>query len=151
MSESKIILPHILIVDAPYYTHIADHLLEGALFSLSGKATYDKINVLGALEIPLAISLYSELDKYDGFIALGCVIRGDTSHYDIVINESARAIMDLTIHKKLAIGNGILTTENEEQALCRAKIDDLDKGGFAAKACLSMIEHRKFVLSNLKK
>lgn len=140
MSDSN---PHILIVEAPYYTHISEYLIEGVLFALEGQATYDRIQVAGALEIPSAVAIYEETKKYDGYIVLGCVIRGETTHYEIVSNESARAIMDLTISQKLAIGNGILTVENEEQALRRARMDDLNKGGGAALACLNMIAHKK--------
>ena len=140
MSDKK---PHILIVEAPYYTHISKYMLEGVMDALKDKATYDCISVAGALEIPSAIAIYEETGKYDGFIALGCVIRGETTHYEIVSNESARAIMDLTISQKLAIGNGILTVENEDQALRRARITELNKGGGAAMACLDMIAHKK--------
>ena len=139
--------PHLLIVEAPYYEHISEYLIEGVLFAIEGQATYDSVKVAGALEIPAAISLYAETQKYDGFIALGCVIRGETTHYEIVSNESARAIMDLTINQKLAIGNGILTVENEDQALKRARMDELNKGGGAAAACLDMIAHKKNALS----
>ena len=133
--------PHILIVQSPYYQHIADYLLQGALAELTMRATYDIIQVAGALEIPAAIAFYADTKKYDGFIALGCVIRGETTHYEIVSNESARGLMDLTIRHKLAIGNGILTVENESQALKRANPREMNKGGGAATACLNMVEH----------
>lgn len=137
---AKIKLPHILIVEAPYYQHIADSLKEGAVNVLEKNATYDLISTTGALEIPAVIAVAHETKKYDGYIALGCVIRGETTHYEIVSQESARGLMDLSIKKKIAIGNGILTVENEAQALKRAKINELNKGGDAAKACLTMIE-----------
>ena len=137
--------PHILIVEAPYYKHISEFLFDGVTETLKDNATYERIEVCGALEIPAAIALYNETGLYNGFIALGCVIRGETTHYEIVSNESARALMDLTINKKMAIGNGILTVENEEQALRRARISDLNKGGGAAEACLDMIMHIKNV------
>lgn len=140
MSNKK---PHILIVEAPYYTHISELMLEGVTDALKDKATYDRITVAGALEIPSAIAIYEATKKYDGFVALGCVIRGETTHYEIVSNESARGIMDLTISQKLAIGNGILTVENEDQALRRANMNALNKGGGAALACLDMIAHKQ--------
>ncbi|MEM6603176.1 MAG: 6,7-dimethyl-8-ribityllumazine synthase [Pseudomonadota bacterium] len=135
-------LPHILIIEAPYYTHIAADLCNGAQAALHQKATFDIIQVPGALEIPAAVKIYADTGLYDGFIVLGCVIRGETSHYDIVAGESARAVMDLTVQNSLAIGNGILTVENEAQAIQRAKIDQLNKGGGAAEACLAMIHHK---------
>jgi 6,7-dimethyl-8-ribityllumazine synthase len=102
--------------------------------------------VPGALEIPLVLGQAAEAQKFSGAapdylgaVALGCVIRGETTHYDTVCNESARGIMDLTTRKNLAIGNGIITVENEKQAWARAKPDKLDKGGGAAEACLTMI------------
>lgn len=136
-------LPHLLIVEAPYYQHIAEYLFEGAVFALDGKATFERIKVFGALEIPVAIKFYSQTQRYDGFIALGCVIRGETSHYDIVSEQSSRALMDLGMFHDLVVGNGILTVENEAQALRRARMDDLNKGGDAAMACLNLIEHKQ--------
>ncbi len=131
----------ILIVEARFYTKISDLLLQGAKAKLQEmKVEFDVVNVAGALEIPALIAIAAESKKYDGFIALGCVIRGETSHYDIVANESARGLMTLALEKKLAIGNGILTVENEAQALVRADIKQKDKGGFAVGACLQMIE-----------
>ena len=127
----------ILIVEARFYNDIADQLLGGAKNALKSEGyQFDVVTVPGALEIPAAINFAA--DKYAGFVALGCVIRGETYHFDVVSNESARGIMDLTINKKLAIGNGILTVENEEQAFLRAK--ELDKGGFAAKTCIELIK-----------
>ncbi|MEM1318048.1 MAG: 6,7-dimethyl-8-ribityllumazine synthase [Pseudomonadota bacterium] len=141
-------MPHILIIDAPYYTHISKGLVDGAAAELKERgATWDRIDVPGVLEVPAAISMALEGmamggKHYDGFVTLGCVIRGETAHFDIVAFESARAIMDMTIAECLALGNGIQTTENEEQALRRADPNDLNKGGHAAAAALDMIELR---------
>lgn len=127
----------ILIVEARFYDHLADMLLEGARAALAeAGAEVDVVTVPGALEVPGAIALAA--DHYDGFVALGCVIRGETYHFEIVSNESARGIMELTL-TGLAIGNGVLTVENEAQALARARRDGGDKGGGAAKACLAML------------
>ncbi len=129
----------ILIVEARFYPHISDLLLSGAITALKESGyNYEIINVMGALEIPATIALAKS--KFDGFVALGCVIRGETSHYDIVANESARGIMQLTLTDKLAIGNGILTVENENQAIVRADPKQKNKGGFAAMASIKMIE-----------
>ena len=141
--------PHLLIVEARFYDDMADALLEGARVALEeAGATYDVVTVMGALEIPPAIAMAldaadDEGTVYDGFVALGMVIRGETYHFDIVANESSRALMDLAVSESLAIGNGIMTVENEEQAWARARRSDKDKGGFAAKAALTMIELKK--------
>lgn len=136
--------PRVLIVEARFYDDIADALLEGATLALNkAGAAIETITVPGALEIPAAIAWAGETGRYDGFVALGCVIRGETTHYDIVSNESARGLMDLTISRGLAIGNGIITVENEDQAWARAKASDLDKGGGAAAACLAMMALKK--------
>ena len=141
--------PRILIVEARFYDGLADALLEGATAALTeAGATYDVVTVPGALEIPAVISFALDAASvdgvdYDGFVALGCVIRGETYHFDIVANESCRAIMDLTVGEALAIGNGILTVENEAQAWARARKSEGDKGGFAARAALTMIDIRK--------
>ncbi len=134
----------ILIIEARYYEGISDSLLEGALNVLQQPGVeVTKVTVPGALEIPHVIA-YAEAAKsgFDGYVALGCVIRGETTHYDYVCQESARAIMDLAVNKQLAIGNGIITVENEDQAWARAKKDKKDKGGFAANAVLKMIKIR---------
>ena len=140
----------ILIVEARYYAHIADEQLRGAKAVLAAAGCeVDVVTVPGALEIPGAISLAEDCGhrptgvRYDGFVALGCVIRGETYHFEIVSNESARGLMDLTVGRKLAIGNGILTTENEAQALARARVDEGDKGGGAAQAVLEMVNLRR--------
>jgi len=135
----------VLVIEARYYEGISDALLEGALDVLQ-KAGVEvtKVTVPGALEIPHVIS-YAHAAKsgYNGYVALGCVIRGETTHYDYVCEESARALMDLAVDYQLAIGNGIITVENEAQAWARAKKDEKDKGGFAANAVLKMIKIRK--------
>ena len=138
-------MPHVLIVNSPYYEHVSEELVAGAVAALEeAGATYDQVNVPGVLEVPAAVSMayYGENseDDYDGFVVLGCVIRGETTHYDIVANESARALMKLVVEEALAVGNGILTVENEAQALTRAKRTEKDKGGDAARATLAMIE-----------
>jgi 6,7-dimethyl-8-ribityllumazine synthase len=127
----------ILIVEARFYGHLNDLLLEGARTAIEAAGhAHETITVPGALEVPAAIALAA--DRYDAFVALGVVIRGETYHFEIVAGESARAIMALTLDG-LAIGNGILTVENEAQALTRARPDEKDKGGEAAKAALAML------------
>ncbi|MFS8054712.1 6,7-dimethyl-8-ribityllumazine synthase [Rhizobium sp. BR 317] len=124
---------------------MADALLDGAKTALDeAGASYDIVTVPGALEIPAAIAMALDGGDngnvvYDGYVALGMVIRGETYHFDIVANESSRALMDLAVSESLAIGNGILTVENDEQAWARARRSDKDKGGFAARAALTMI------------
>lgn len=142
-------MPHLLIVEARYYDELSDALLEGARTALIGAgASFDIVTVPGALEIPAAIAFAVEGQReYDGYVALGCVIRGETHHFDIVANESSRGLMDLAIGRGLAIGNGILTVENEGQAWARARRSEGDKGGFAAKAALAMIDIRDRVLA----
>ena len=132
-------MARILLVEARFYAHLNDLLLEGARAELetAGHA-HETITVPGALEIPGAIALAAETQRYDAFVALGVVIRGETYHFEIVAGESARALMALTLDG-LAIGNGILTVENEAQALARARPDEKDKGGEAAKAELAML------------
>jgi 6,7-dimethyl-8-ribityllumazine synthase len=143
----------ILIVEARFYDDLADALLEGASQALSAfGAEYDVVTVPGALEIPGAIAFAEEGAhrpagrRYDGYVALGCVIRGETYHFEIVSNESARGIMDLTVGKRLCIGNGVLTTEDDEQAWARARISEGDKGGGAARAALAMIALKQQLL-----
>ncbi|WP_027057290.1 6,7-dimethyl-8-ribityllumazine synthase [Mesorhizobium loti] len=136
---------HLLIIEARFHDDLADALLDGATSALDeAGATYDVVTVPGSLEIPAVITF--ALDgaaeggtHYDGFVALGSIIRGDTYHFDIVANESSRALMDLTVQDSVCIGNGILTTENDAQAWTRAKRSEGDKGGFAARAALTMI------------
>jgi 6,7-dimethyl-8-ribityllumazine synthase len=139
---------NILIVEARFYDHIADQLLDGATAALeAGGAHFERISVPGALEIPPAIAFAAKAGEgagksYDGYVALGCVIRGETYHFEIVSGESARGLMELGLHHGLCIGNGILTCENEEQALARAGRAGQDKGGDAARACLALINVR---------
>lgn len=141
-------MTNVLIVEARFYSHIADMLLEGAKKVLEkAGAQYDVITVPGALEVPPAIAFAAKGAEgagksYDGYVALGCVIRGETYHFEIVAGESARGLMELGLHHGLCIGNGILTVENEKQALVRAAPDNGDKGGDAARACLALIGTR---------
>ena len=139
---------NILIVEAPFYPEISRMLLDGATAALErGGAYFDSVSVTGALEIPPAIQFAVKGGEhggksYDGYVALGCVIRGETYHFDIVAGESARALMDLGINYRLCIGNGILTVEDELQAKVRADREQGDKGGDAARACLALIDLR---------
>ena len=128
-----------LIIEARFYDDILDSLVEGAIekLELSG-FEYDRLQVPGALAIPAAIAMAADTSSFLGFVALGCIIRGQTSHYDIVSNESARGLMYLSIEKKLAIGNGIVTVENIEQAWDRARASRKNKGGDAALAAVKM-------------
>jgi len=137
--------PHILLVEAPYYSHIADELRRGAERALAvAGATHETISVPGAFEFPAAIGLVARASgRFDGFVALGCVIRGETTHYDHVCSESTRGLQDLAVRDGLAIGFGILTVENEEQALVRASPDHRDKGGEAVRACLAMVDLKR--------
>jgi len=140
---------HILIVEARFYEAISDGLADGAIKALDkAGATYERVSVPGALEIPGAIALAENAvaagtRSFDGYVALGCVIRGETTHYDLVAGESCRALMDLTIYDGLAVGNGIITVEDEAQAWARARADEKDKGGGAAEAALAMIAIRR--------
>jgi 6,7-dimethyl-8-ribityllumazine synthase len=132
----------ILIVESRYYADIADALIDGAKREIvKNGAKVESIVVPGAFEIPGAIAMAAgkKGKRYDGYVALGCVIRGETTHYDYVCGESARGLMDLAVQKKLAIGYGIVTVENIEQARARAFTDRGDKGGDAAHACLAMV------------
>ena len=141
MAERK---PHVLIVEAPYYTHIAALLREGAERVLSETgATFEVVQVPGAFEIPGAIGMAAKSDRqFDGFVALGCVIRGETTHYDHICEETAHWLQVLAVEEGLPIGYGILTCENEQQALHRANPggNGRDHGGAAARACLAMVE-----------
>ena len=140
--------PRILIVESRYYDDIATALLDGATAALdNARAQFERIGVAGALEIPPAILFAAQSDRgYDGYVALGCVIRGETTHYDYVCGESARGLMNLSVEKGLAIGYGILTVEDEAQAWARARISEGDKGGFAARACLDMVALKRQLL-----
>jgi 6,7-dimethyl-8-ribityllumazine synthase len=136
---------HMLIVESRFYDGISDELLNGATRVLDNAgARYDRVTVPGTLEIPTAIGIAMDASRrrrapYDGVVALGCVIRGETHHFEIVANESARALMDLSVRERLPVGNGIITVENEAQAHARAKADGEDKGGHAARAALTMV------------
>ena len=150
MLEDKI---RILIVEARFYDDLADEMLKAAADVITAHgAEYDVVSVPGALEIPGAIAIAEEGGqgpagkRYDGYVALGTVIRGETYHFEIVSNESARGSMDLTVGKRLAIGNGILTVEDEDQAWARAKASEGDKGGGAARAALAMIGLKRQLL-----
>jgi 6,7-dimethyl-8-ribityllumazine synthase len=154
MIEEKI---RVLIVEARYYGEISDALLEGATDALKAfGADYDVVTVPGAFEVPAAIGYALEGGHrpvgatYDGYVALGCVIRGETYHFEVVANQSARGIMDLAIAKRLPIGNGILTVDTEAQALARARVSEDDKGGFAARACLQMITLKRRLLGQTR-
>jgi 6,7-dimethyl-8-ribityllumazine synthase len=134
-----------LIVEARFYDHIADMLLAGATRALAAAgAQYDRVSVPGALEIPAAIAMAVDAairsrKPYDGVVALGCVIEGETYHFEIVSNESARSLMDLAVGRQLPLGNGILTVDTEAQAIARASPEQGDKGGVAARAALTMV------------
>lgn len=131
----------VLIVEARFYDHLNDLLLQGARAAIEAAGhTHETVTVPGALEIPGAVALAAE--RYDAFVALGVVIRGETYHFEIVAGESARGLMALSMDG-LAIGNGILTVENEAQALTRARPDEKDKGGEAAKAAIAMLTLRE--------
>lgn len=140
-------MAHILLVDARFYPEIADTLVQSAAKEIEGNgSTHEQVSVPGALEIPAAIRYGIESGKFDGYVALGCVIEGETDHYEHVCRESIRGINDLAMGHMAAIGNGILTVKSKEQAMKRA--GDGNKGGFAALACLAMINIKsKFGLS----
>ena len=133
-------MAHFLIVEARFYDHLNDLLLEGARAALdSAGHSHETLTVPGALEIPAAIAMASDTRRFDGYVAIGVIIRGETYHFEVVSNESARAIMALSLDG-MPIGNGILTVENEAQALTRAKRQEKDKGGDAARAAIAMLE-----------
>jgi 6,7-dimethyl-8-ribityllumazine synthase len=142
---------HIMLIEARYYAHISDELAKGAIAALDAAgASYERFAVPGAFEIPAAIRFAVEAQargareaRVDGYLALGCVIRGETTHYDYVCGESAHGLQHLALEHGLALGFGILTVENEAQALARARADRKNKGGEAAHACLAMIELKR--------
>ncbi len=145
-------MPHIMIVVSPYYKDVADNLLQGSKATLETRhATYEVFEVSGALEIPLAIkygcmrgqSKDSSHLKFDGFIALGCIIRGETSHYDIVCNESARGLLNLSLEYNVPIGNAILTCDNMDQAVVRADPAQKNKGADACNAVFSLLDIKR--------
>ncbi|SFS05540.1 6,7-dimethyl-8-ribityllumazine synthase [Sphingomonas jatrophae] len=133
-------MAHVLIVEARFYAHLNDLLLEGARAAIEAAGhSHETLTVPGALEVPGAIAFAAETGQYDAYVGLGIVIRGETYHFEIVSNESARGLMALTLDG-LAVGNGILTVENEAQALARVRPTEKDKGGEAAKAALAMLD-----------
>jgi len=142
---------HVLVVEARFYEDIADELARGAEQALMhASASYERVAVPGAFELPGAIALAlraEEADpagrRFDGYVALGCVIRGETTHYEHVCQESVRGLQDLVLRHRIALGFGVLTVENREQALARASVTGRNKGGEAARACLGMIALRR--------
>ena len=142
---------HILIVEARFYDDIADALLAGAIRALEQVgAKFERLTVPGSLEVPAAIAIAVEAAEkrnqpYDGAVALGCVIRGDTIHFEIVSQESARALMDYAVIRRFPIGNGIITVDTESQAWARARMEEADKGGDAVRACLAMVKLKRRV------
>jgi 6,7-dimethyl-8-ribityllumazine synthase len=136
--------PHILIIEARFYAALADELARGTIAVLErAGVTYDRLPVPGALELPAALAMAVRGGRrYDGYVILGCIIRGETTHYDLVANESARAIMNLVLEHTLALGFGVLTVENDDQAWERARVDRQNKGAVAAEAALAMIATR---------
>jgi 6,7-dimethyl-8-ribityllumazine synthase len=149
--------PRVLVVEGRFYPELQDELRRGAVRVLeAAAASFDVVAVPGAFEIPAAVALAEEAGhrpmgvRYDGYVALGCVIRGQTTHYDYVAGESARGLMDLAIARKLAIGFGILTCENDEQAWARARASEGDKGGAAARACLEMIALKRRLVGSAR-
>jgi len=148
----------IVVVEGRFYDDIADMLLAGAKRACAkARVDFDLITVPGALEIPQAIAIaidaaHARHNPYDGVVALGCVVRGQTSHYDIVAGESARALMDLAIAHRLPVGNGILTVDTEAQAVARAKPDEGDKGGWAVDAALTLVRlKRRFSATRVRR
>ncbi len=134
-------MPNILIVESRFYPEIADELLGGAISALKEMgASYEVVEVPGAMEIPAAILFANTDSNYDGYIALGCVIRGETSHYELVCKQCFEGLRTLGLEHAIAIGSGVLTVENREQAMVRAARDRRNKGGEAAKACLKLLE-----------
>ena len=142
----------ILSVEARYYPDIADQLVAGAIAVLDGAGyEYERLEVPGVFELPAAVSMallsteyHSSFSSYAGFIAFGCVIRGETDHYDHVCRESSRALMDFATNQAVALGFGVLTCENKAQAEFRATVDGKNKGGEVAEACLRMIDVRRY-------
>ena len=137
-------MPSVLIVEARFYDNIGDLLVRGAKAALEDAgAAYEHVIGPGALEVPAVVSMAAATKKFDAYVALGCVIRGETYHFEIVSNESARGLGDLSITKNLAIGNGIITAETYEQALVRANPDEGNKGGDAVRAALAVLDIQK--------
>jgi 6,7-dimethyl-8-ribityllumazine synthase len=154
MEDQKL---RILVVEARYHDAIADALLEGASYALKAfGADFDVVSAPSVFELPAAIAFAEEGGhrpagvRYDGYVALGCVIRGETTHYDYLCGESARGLMTLSIEKGLAIGYGVVTVEDEAQAWARARISEADRGGFAARDCLDMIALKRRLLGQIR-
>jgi 6,7-dimethyl-8-ribityllumazine synthase len=146
--------PYLLVIDSLFYADVSEELVKGALAEI-GKSggTYTRVSVPGAFEIPGAIrmavrslELVGGRRRFDGYVALGCVIRGETSHYDHVCQEVTRGLMDIALNFSVAVGNGVLTCENKEQAMYRANPDQGNKGGFAAGAAIRMIDVKRQIL-----
>ncbi|MBT3787311.1 MAG: 6,7-dimethyl-8-ribityllumazine synthase [Alphaproteobacteria bacterium] len=146
--------PYLLVIDSEYYADVSEELVKGALAEI-GKSggTYTRVSVPGAFEIPGAIrmavrslELVGGRRRFDGYVALGCVIRGETSHYDHVCQEVTRGLMDIALNFSVAVGNGVLTCENKEQAMFRANPEKGNKGGFAAAAAIRMIDVKRQIL-----
>jgi 6,7-dimethyl-8-ribityllumazine synthase len=139
----------ILVVEARFYEDLADELVRGTLEVIAAaQATAEVLTVDGALEIPVTVAIALDAAEragrpFDAVVALGCVIRGETGHYDIVAGESARALMDLSVQRRIPLGNGILTVENKGQAWTRARVSELNKGGGAAEAALAVLRIKK--------
>lgn len=139
--------PHLMIVEARFYEDIAEELARGAIAVLEqAGVTYERVAVPGTFEIPAAVrfairslDFYTGRRRFDGYVALGCVIRGETTHYDLICTEVARGLQDLVLRYTLALGFGVLTVENREQAWARASVHNRNLGGSAARACLDMI------------
>lgn len=141
---------HILVLEARFYGELCDELCRGAIDAIERiGASWERMAVPGALELPGAIAIAHETGLYHGYVALGTVLRGETTHYDIVANESARGILNLTL-EGLCIGNGILTCETMDQAWARAKVDDMDKGGGAANAAFAMIRFSRLMAAKVQ-
>jgi 6,7-dimethyl-8-ribityllumazine synthase len=138
-------IPHLLLVEGVFYEHLAADLRRGAERAVAeAGATCEIVTVPGAFEVPAAIALAARsVERFDGFVALGCVIRGETTHYDHICSETARSLQDLMVRDGLALGYGILTCENEAQALVRASPEGRDHAGRAVRACLALIELRR--------
>jgi len=149
--KSDLVDARILVVEARFYDDIADALLAGAKQALDEAGVkWDRVTVPGSLEIPAAIAIAVEAAErrgqpYDGAVALGCVIRGDTVHFEIVSRESARALMDFAVAQRFPIGNGILTVDTESQAWARARMEEADKGGDAVRTALAMVRLKRRV------
>ena len=143
--------PHVLIVESRFYEDISDELLKGASGALEAAgASFERVSVPGAFEIPAAIHMglrsmefYAARRRFDGYVALGCIIRGETSHYDHVCTQSARKLQDLACQYALALGYGILTCDTQEQAWERARVEGRNKGGETARACLAMLDIKR--------